>query len=165
MGWTRPSGDIIRDFSAVLLFVGPQAFRRNCCKLGAFLLQLCATRNRGRPMFYAGHAVTRAFHHRFVFLPALGRPIRACKIDIINRKRVLYLVVDFDQIAEHYNWRAAGLSGISAFQIFSISKYSSVDLRGDRTFTLRTLLPTRLPNRVAILSASLLRRRGSSNHV
>src|SRR5205807_3238119 len=79
--------------------------------------------------------------------------------------RVLYLVVDFDQIAEHYNWRAAGLSRISAFQVFSISKYSSVDLRGDRTFTLRTLVRTRPPNRVAILSASLLRRRGSSNHV
>ena len=171
MGWTRPSGHIIRDFSAVLLFLGPQAFRRNCCELGAFLLQLCATRNHGRPMFYAGHAVARALHHRFVFLPALGRPIRACKIDIINRERVLYLVVDFGQIAEHNNWRAAGLSRISAFQNTatparsSISKYSSVDLRGDRTFTLRTLVRTRLPNRVAILSASLLRRRGSSNHV
>ncbi|PYL31969.1 MAG: hypothetical protein DMF35_09285 [Verrucomicrobia bacterium] len=99
------------------------------------------------------------------------RWVRACKIDIINRERVLYLVVDFGQIAEHNNWRAAGLSRISAFQNTatparsSISKYSSVDLRGDRTFTLRTLVRTRLPNRVAILSASLLRRRGSSNHV
>src|SRR6267143_2417562 len=116
MGWTRPSGRIIRDFSAVLLFVGPQRFWRNRCKLGAFLLQLCATRNHGRPMFYAGHAVARALHRRFVFLPALGRPIRACKIDIINRECVLYLVVDFDQIAERYNWRAAGLFGTSALE-------------------------------------------------
>src|SRR5437660_3254532 len=163
MGWTRPSGHIIRDFAAVLLLVGPQRFRRDRCKLGAFLLQLCATRNHGRPMFYAGHAVARALHHRFVFLPALGRPIRACKIDIINRERVLYLVVDFGQIAEHYNWRAAGLSRISAFQNTatparsSISKYSSVDLRGDRAFTLRTLVRTRLPNRVAIFAESILR--------
>src|SRR5260370_26499599 len=92
-------------------------------------------------------------------------------MDIFIGGRFLFLVVVFDKIAELYNWRAAGLSRISAFQNTatparsSISKYCSVDLRGDRTFTLRTLVRTRLPNRVAILSASLLRRRGSSNHV
>src|SRR6266403_4091994 len=51
MGWTRPSRHIIRAFAAVLLFAGPQRFRRNRCEVGAFLLQLCATRNHGRPMF------------------------------------------------------------------------------------------------------------------
>jgi len=98
MGWTRPSGPIIRDFAAILLFVGPQRFRRNRCELGAFLLQLCTTRNHGRPMFYAGHAVARIVDYWFVFLRPMDgvRAGRADKIDIVLRNRHLHLVVDLD---------------------------------------------------------------------
>ena len=174
MGWTRPSGHIIRAFATVLLFVGPQCFRRNRCELGAFLLQLCATRNHGRPMFYAGHPIACALHHRFVFLPTLDRGVRAgiaCKIDVIFCSRDRDFAVDFNQTAEHFNRCAARVPGISAFQYTatparsSISKSFPVVLWRACTFAIRALVRACLPNRVAILSASLFWSRGSSNHV
>src|SRR6202011_835431 len=104
-------------------------------------------RHHGRPMFYSGYAVARALHHRFVFLPTLDRRVRAglaYKMDIVLCSRGRNFAVDFNQAAEHSDWRAAGLSRVSAFQILSVSKSSPVDLCHDRAFAGRALVRPRL---------------------
>src|ERR1700720_2904501 len=132
MDWTRPSGHIIRGFAAVLLFADPKNLRRLGRRMGPLLLQFRAARHHGRQMLHAGHAVARALNHRFVFLPTLGRRVRprhgtspsnwrtglAYKIDIILRERILHLIVDLDQVAEHFDWCASLVRGTSTFPAF-----------------------------------------------